>query len=99
MADEEFWARATALVTRDPLAEVDLTVKAVYAGDSIYILASYPDAEESRAHKTQVWVPDQDRYPIGADREDTFVIKWSMEPGPVDLHVDADKPYKADIWF
>ena len=99
VADEEIWARATALVTHDLLAEMDLTIKAVYAGDSIYFLASYPDADESRSHKTQVWVPDQDRYRIGVDREDTFVIKWSMEPGPVDLRVDADKPYKADIWF
>ena len=99
IADEEIWARASALVTHDPLVEANLTVKAVYTGDSIYILASFPDADESRAHKTQLWIPDQDRYRIGPDREDTFVIKWSMEPGPVDLRVDADRPYRADIWF
>lgn len=99
VADEDIWSRATALVTRDSLAEADLTIKAVYSGDSIYFLASYPDADESRTHKTQVWVPEQDRYRIGFDREDTFVFKWSMEPGQVDLRVDADKPYRADIWF
>ena len=99
VADKDIWARATALITHDPLAKADLTVKAVYTDDSIYILASFPDPDESRTHKTQVWVPDQERYRIGADREDTFVVKWSMEPGSVDLRIDADQPYKADIWF
>ena len=27
------------------------------------------------------------------------MIKWSLEPGSVDLRVDADQSYKADIWF
>jgi hypothetical protein len=81
------------------LAEANLTIKAVYTDDRIYVLASFPDPDENRTHKTQIWVPDQDRYRTGADREDTFVIKWSMEPGAIDLRVDADQPYKADIWF
>ena len=67
VADEEIWARAAALISHDPLAEADLTVKAVYSGDTIYFLATYPDADESRSHKTQVWVPDQERYRIGLD--------------------------------
>ncbi len=99
LASEDIWARAEAVVTHDPLAEADLTIKAVYSDGHIFILASFPDPDESRTHKTQIWVPDQDRYRIGPDREDTFVIKWSMAPGPVDLRVDADQPYKADIWF
>ena len=99
VGDDSVWSRAKAFVTHDPLAKVDLTVKAVYTADSIYVLATFPDSTENRMHKTQVWVPDQDRYRIGVDREDTFVIKWNMEPAPVDLRVDADAPYKADIWF
>jgi hypothetical protein len=99
VANEEIWAQAEALVTHDPLADADLTIKAVYTDDHIYVLVSFPDPDESRTHKTQVWVPDQERYRIGFDREDTFVIKRSMEPGAVDLRVDADRPYKADIWF
>ena len=46
-----------------------------------------------------VWVPDEERYRTGVDREDTFVFKWSMEPGQVDLSVTADNAYQADIWF
>ena len=87
------------MVTHDPRAATDLTIRAVYTDDRVYILARFPDPDENRTHKTQVWVPDQDRYRTGTDREDTFVIKWSMAPGSVDLRVDADRPYKADIWF
>ncbi len=99
VASENIWARAQALVTHDPRAATDLTIRAVYTDDRVYILARFPDPDENRTHKTQVWVPDQDRYRTGTDREDTFVIKWSMAPGSVDLRVDADRPYKADIWF
>lgn len=93
------WSRAKPLVTRDPLAKVDLTIKAIYTDDRLYFLATFPDKNENRKHKTQRWLKSQERYRIGPDREDTFVIKWSMEPRPTDLRVDADTPYKADIWF
>ena len=98
-ADDAGWSRAKPLVTYDPLAKVRLTVRAVYTDDTIFILATFPDQTENRDHKTQVWVAEQSRYRIGYDREDTFVIKWSMETGPVDLRVDAEEPYRADIWF
>lgn len=99
VANEDIWARAEALTTHDPLSETDLTIKAVYTDDRVYVLASFPDRDENRTHKTQIWAPDQDRYRTGLDREDTFIIKWSMEPGIIDLRVDADQTYKADIWF
>lgn len=99
VAEGEIWSQALALVTHDPLAEVDLTVKAVFSGDMVYVLARFPDDEEDREHKTQEWVADQHRYRVGAIREDTFVIKWSMEAGPIDLSISADRPYRADIWY
>lgn len=98
-ADEAVWSKAKAVVTHDPLARIDLTVKAVHTEDRLFILATFPDPKENRNHKTMVWVTDQERYRTGADREDTFVIKWSMEPGEIDLSVSADNPYKADIWY
>ena len=98
-ANEEFWSRAKPLVTHDKLAKVKLTIRAVYTDDTVFILATFPDKTENRAHKTQIWVADQSRYRISADREDTFVIKWSMEGQPVDLRIDAEEPYKADIWY
>lgn len=99
LADEAIWSQAKPVVTRDSLANIDITIKAVHTKDSLYILATFPDSTENRNHKTMVWVPEQERYRTGADREDTFVIKWSMEPGDVDLSVGADSPYKADIWY
>jgi hypothetical protein len=98
-ANEEIWSRAKPLVTYDPLAKVKLTVRVVYTDDRIFILATFPDKTENRAHKTQNWVTDQSRYRISSDREDTFVIKWNMEGHPVDLRIDAEEPYKADIWY
>ena len=98
-ASDDVWSRAKPLVTYDPLAEVKLTIRAVYTDDKIFILATFPDKTENRDHKTQIWVPDQDRYRISTVREDTFVIKWNMEGHPVDLHIDAEEPYKADIWY
>lgn len=98
-ADDGAWSQAKPFVTYDPLAKVKLTIRAVYTDDSVFILTTFPDKTENRDHKTQVWMPGQERYRIGTDREDTFVLKWSMEAGPVDLRVDAEEPYKADIWF
>jgi len=99
VADETAWAKAKPFVTYDPQAKVNLTIKVLYTKDSIYVLAHFPDKTESRTHKTQTWDETQKRYRIGFDREDSFVLKWSMEPRAVDLRVDADEPYKADIWF
>jgi len=99
IADEAIWSKATAVVTRDPLAKIDVTIKAVHTDDNIFFLVTFPDPTENRDHKTLVWVPDQERYRTGTDREDTFVFKWSKEPGQIDLSISADAPYKADIWY
>jgi hypothetical protein len=98
-SDDSAWANARPFVTYDPLAKIKVTVRAVYTNDSLFILASFPDKTENRRHKTQDWVPDQSRYRISTDREDTFVIKWGMGATPQDLRVDAEESYKADIWY
>lgn len=38
-------------------------------------------------------------YKSGLDREDVFVFKWNMETHPVDLSLESDNDYTADIWF
>ena len=98
-ANDAAWSHAKPVVTYDPLAKIKLTLRSVYTGGGLYFLVSFPDKTENRHHKTQNWVPGQSRYRIGNDREDTFVFKWSMEAGPVDIHIDAKAPYKADIWY
>lgn len=99
VASDPVWSRADAVVTHDPVAKIDVTIKSVYTSDRIYFLVTFPDENESRDHKTMLWVAEQERYRTGYDREDTFVFKWSMESEPVDLSVTADNAYNADIWF
>ena len=81
IANEAIWSKAKAVTTHDPLAKIDVTIKAVHTNDSIFFLATFPDPTENRAHKTLVWVPEQERYRTGTDREDTFVFKWSERAG------------------
>lgn len=97
--DDKAWAMAEAVVTRDEVAEIDVTLKAVRSRDELFILASFPDATENREHKTLHWNPSIGVYEEGPEREDTFVLKWNMEPLPVSLKLSADAPYKADVWF
>jgi hypothetical protein len=98
-ANDAAWSSAKPVVTFDNLAKIKLTLRSVYTADRVYFLVSFPDSTENRHHKTQNWLPGQSRYRIGNIREDTFVFKWSMEAGLVDMHIDAKAPYKADIWY
>ncbi len=99
LANDGAWTRAKPLSTLYPLARATLEIRAVYTDTHVYFLAQFPDGNENRNHKTLVWIPEQELYRIGVDREDTFIVKWSMEPVPHDLRVDSDTPYKADIWY
>lgn len=98
-ADDAVWSRATEVVTRDRVSGIEVKLKAVYTRDEIYFLVQYPDDVENRDHKTLHWDESAQRYRTGPEREDTFVLKWSMEPRSVDLSLSADSPYKADVWY
>jgi hypothetical protein len=93
------WDEAEAIVTHDKVADIDITLKAVWTDKEIFFLVSFPDADESRTHKSWVWDKEMEIYKMGPDREDVFVFKWNMEEQPVDLSIYADNPYRADIWF
>lgn len=94
------WEKAQALVTHDMVAGIDLTLKCVYDDGNIYMLAAYPDPDESRLHKPWVWDGDREIYVMGPHREDCLVFKWAMTVGEdIDLSVHSDMPYTADIWF
>lgn len=98
-ASDSVWAEAKPIITRDPIAEIDINLKAVYTDSSIAFLMQFPDASENREHKTMSWDSERGLYKTGPKREDTVVFKWSMEPHPVDLTLSAETPYKADIWY
>ncbi|MDD5194569.1 MAG: ethylbenzene dehydrogenase-related protein [Candidatus Omnitrophica bacterium] len=96
---DEIWAQATEYVTYDKAAKINITLKAAYTDTQIFFLVSYPDADKSDTHKTWEWDKTTQMYKSGFDREDTFVFKWNMEAHPVDLSLQSDDDYTADIWF
>ncbi len=93
------WSKAETITTHDTVADIDVTVKAVYTDNQIFFLVIFTDLDESRKHKPLIWDKALEIYKTGPERGDCFIFKWSMEPEPADLSVYADKPYKADIWF
>lgn len=93
------WGNDSAIITHDKIADIDVAIKAVYTDRDIYFLVEFPDPDESRSHKSWVWDKEMDIYKTGADREDSFLFKWSMESKPVDLSIYSDDNYTADIWF
>ncbi len=93
------WTEATEYTTHDNTADIDIKIKTVHTDKKIFFLVSYPDPDKSDTHKLWTWNSGEDRYKSGLDREDMFVIKWNMNPGPVDLSLTSNDEYKADIWF
>ena len=96
--DDAVWQKAQSVVTHDNIADLDVSLKAVYTDSEIFFLVSYPDPDESITHKSWVWDKDEEIYTIGKDQEDAFVFKWNMERHPVDLSLRSDEGYRADIW-
>jgi len=96
---DESWKNAPVTVTRDRIAKIDIELRSVHDGNTVYFLVHYPDPTESRRHKYLVWNETLQSYRSGPSREDSFVFKFSMEARPVDLTISGDEPYKADIWY
>lgn len=99
IADDTVWTQVKPIITNDPIAELDVNLKAIYNDTHISFLVHFADATEDRQHKTMVWDKELEIYRTGPKREDVFIFKWSMEAVPVNLTLTADSPYKADIWF
>lgn len=96
---DNIWNNAGSITTRDNIANIDVIIKSAHTGKKIFFLVVFPDKDESRTHKSWVWNKVMEIYEIGNDREDTFTLKWNMEPAVVDLSIYADNPYKADVWY
>ncbi|MDF1552004.1 MAG: ethylbenzene dehydrogenase-related protein [Deferrisomatales bacterium] len=99
VADDPVWNDTPAITSRDPVARIDIELRAAHDGEHLYLLARFPDPTEDRQHKTLVWDPAEARYRTGPEREDTLVLKWNMEPFPADLTLTSDDEYLADLWF
>lgn len=97
--DDPAWQECRSVVTRDTVADIDITIKAAYSDEKIFFLVQFPDPDESRVHKSFIWSTDLKMYEIGPEREDTFVFKWAMGGKNIDLSLRSKQPHKADIWF
>ncbi len=98
-AADPAWKSAPVFVTHDRVADVDIELRSLHTGSEIFILARYPDPDESRAHKLWHWDQAKGMYVQGPEREDALVIKWAMSPQTRDLTLGATIPYEADIWY
>ena len=99
VTNDPAWETAQEIITYDKASKLPITIKAVYTDAEIFMQVRFPDADESRTHKSWAWDKDREIYTVGHDREDIFIVKWNMLPEPVDLSIFADNPYQADIWF
>jgi hypothetical protein len=97
--NDQAWRQTKEIITHDDIADIPVVIKTVHNHESIFFLVSFPDPDESRTHKSWTWDPALDIYRVGKDREDTFVIKWHMEPAAADLSIYGDQLGKADIWY
>ena len=99
LATDVAWEKAREIKTHDKAADLTVTFKAVYTETEIFLLVTFPDPDESRTHKSWIWDKGRELYTVGNDREDVFVIKWSMDTKNTDLSIYADNPHQADIWY
>ena len=98
-AGDPCWSKAKPVVVRDSVAQIDITLKAVHDGQSIFLLATFPDKDESRQHRELVWNEAKKVYLDGPTREDLLEVHFNMSPYPSGLSLKEEKPYRADVWF
>jgi len=96
---EKLWERSKALEVVDPLTEKKVLLQSLFDDEYIYFKVTYPDKSEDREHKLLVWKEKLKMYKTGIKREDTFLFKWSLQGDKVDLSLEADYPYVADVWY
>lgn len=98
-ANDTAWSTAPSLTTIDPIANIPITLRALYDEQRLYLLVEYPDSSPNLKHRELIWDQQSQSYLEGPSREDTLVIKWNLSPYPVDLTLTGDQDYRADVWF
>ncbi len=100
MPDDRVWSEALETVTLDRSSQRAIHIKSVHTEDDIFMRVSFPAVAASESHKSWAWDDNESVYKQGPDREDMFVLKWSMVGNDVDLSLfDHPEPHRADIWF
>lgn len=98
-AKDKVWEAAKAVVVRDKRLHKDITVKAAYTEDMVFLLVSYADPTEDRLHKPWVWNKEMEIYGLADKREDVFMFRWNMGVKDVDLSSFSDDDYTSDVWY
>lgn len=98
-SNDAAWKQATEVITHDPVANIDISIRSVHTQNNIFMLVRFPDDTHNTEHKTLEWEKSSNLYRVGHKREDTLVFKWNMEAFPVDISLSSDTPYRADIWY
>ena len=98
-ADDRVWEASEWTVTRDKVANIDISFKTIYTNDKIAFLVKFPDNTKSVKHKTMVWDKIKEKYILSGVREDTFVFKWNINPEKAELTLSSNSSYVADVWF
>ncbi len=99
VGDDKAWELCQKKLVQDVVAQIPIEIQVAYSSEFLFVKVRFPDDTENRKHKMLNWDPQLRAYKTGPLREDSFVIKWSMEPVPVDISLASETPYRADIWF
>ncbi|MEW6428781.1 MAG: ethylbenzene dehydrogenase-related protein [Thermodesulfobacteriota bacterium] len=83
--------------TANTTGTIDVELKSVVSGDTIYFLAQWPDDSKDDTHKTLIWNKEKETYDTGDDEEDRIAFSFTME-GDYMYCMLAGSDYKADAW-
>ncbi len=72
-------------------------LRAAISGDTIYILAIWPDSTESRLHKPYKWDAVAERYSRTKQLEDRFAFSFAMTGDFSPNKLDGSE-FTADVW-
>jgi hypothetical protein len=99
VADESVWTQTETITTLDFSSQRPIELRSFHDGQTIYVLAKYPDAAASVTHKSWFWDFAEKVYKPGMDREDMLILKWLMTGDSLYLAADKVAPHTADVWF
>ena len=93
------WQRTPAVTTRDFSSQRPVTLKSIHTNTHIFFLANIPDQAPSEMHRSWGWDAREKVYKPIQDREDVFVLKWSLVGNDVSLAFRDAQPHRADVWY
>jgi hypothetical protein len=96
---DSVWELGQPVETLDYSSQRTILLTVLHDDARIYIRAIYADQAPSITHKSWYWNASEAYYTQGLDREDMFVLKWSMQGLDAKISLHQAKPHVADIWF